>query len=479
MRDFVFLSPEAAALCQGVETRDVFAEHSTVIAGLALVGVDTISTWPQPSEIPWTHVDIPSWHATCVAASTSDACSSTWLQQFSAHFEQSLDGHCPGIPGNQLPARCHGRGQTLRPQKRCVVTPPKPARKGEESSFHSLLSLETKRWFQQLRRLQSLDQALKAGKMTAAAQDYRLGLWASIKAAKGFRPNFRDWWGSRAVQLQGSPCVLPLVIPGPVEARQMFLDLRENYRKFEAWNVRQRSRVLAEQYEHSRDQLYKELRDPSPEKVDVLVLRHDYVVLEVDGVTSQVHVDSPINFRGCSTWTLNGQPVEVEPVSLQCCVVRGAPSSDLEAAGLEQVQTLSSVADLISEFNNLWGPRWQKHASCAPEDWQRALDFAAAHLPSGSIALPPLTLPMWRQALKRFRQWVARGPDGFAAQDLQVLPDCLCNQLLDFLTALEAGEREWPAQWLLGFVHSLRKPNMQQGAQGYRPIVVLSVIYRC
>ena len=477
MRDFVFLSPEAASLCTWVETRDVFAEHSTVIAALAMEGVDSIRTWPQPSAIPWQHVDVRQWHASCTPVSADSPCSTKWVQQFSQHFEQSLDGHCTGIPGRCLPARCHGRGHTLRPKPASIVCPPKPSRPGEESAFHSLLSLETKRWFQQLRRLQSLDQSLKAGKMSAAAVDYRLGLWASIKSARGFHLGFCAWWHQRAVRLQGSPPSVPVSVPDAVCAHLLFLDFRENYRRFEAWNVRQRSRILSERYEGSKTMLYRDLREPGPGKVDVLVLRKELAVLEVDESTSQIHVDAPVDTRGSSLWTLDGQPVDVNVVSSQCCVVRGVSLSS--ATELEQVQTLSSVADLVSEFNAFWGPRWQRHADCAPEAWQRALDFAAAHLPTGDFELQPLTLHMWTKALKRFRPWAARGPDGFAAQDLKALPDCLSLQLVDFLNALETGEREWPAQWLLGFVHSLRKPNGLPGVQGYRPIVVLSVIYRC
>ena len=111
IRDFVFLSPEAASLLQWVETKDVFAEHSTVIAGLSLVGVETIRAWPQPAEIPWSHVDIQQWHDSCTAAALPDSCPTTWLQQFGQRFEHSLDGHCSGIPGGSLPAKCHGRGR--------------------------------------------------------------------------------------------------------------------------------------------------------------------------------------------------------------------------------------------------------------------------------------------------------------------------------------------------------------------------------
>ena len=478
LRDFVFLSPEAAALCRQVEVRDVFAEHSTVIAELALVGVDTIRSWPQPSEIPWSHVNIPQWQASCVPAPSPERCSTTWLQQFGKHIEESLDGHCQGIPGKCLPAKCHGRGQALRPRAANMVCPSKPSRPGEESATHSLLSLEVKRWFEQLRRLQSLHHSLKAGKQTASALEYRLQLWASIKSAKGFRPCFGAWWQARAVRLQGSPVELPITVPNVATAQLVFLDFRDNYRRFEAWNVRQRSRILQEQYLESKSKLYKDLRDPSPGKVDIMVLRHEHEILDVDESTSQVHVGAPVDTRGCSLWSINGQPANVEVLSQHCCAVSGAITLS-SATELEQVQTLSSVADLVSEFNALWGPRWQKHALSQPCDWQRVLDFAAAHLPVQKVDLPPLTIDMWRTALSRFRPWAARGPDGFAAQDLKALPDCLCSQLVGFLSAIEAGEHTWPAQWLLGFVHSLRKPNELQGAQGYRPIVVLSVIYRC
>jgi hypothetical protein len=63
-RDLVWLSPEAAALCQMVDVADVFAEHSTITVGLCIpTSNPRMLSWPKPSEIPWTEVDA-QWTST-------------------------------------------------------------------------------------------------------------------------------------------------------------------------------------------------------------------------------------------------------------------------------------------------------------------------------------------------------------------------------------------------------------------------------
>ena len=62
-RDYIWLSPEAAACCVQASVIEVFQEHSTLIAGFSLPGhaVSEI-TWPLPSEIPWPEVHVDDWH---------------------------------------------------------------------------------------------------------------------------------------------------------------------------------------------------------------------------------------------------------------------------------------------------------------------------------------------------------------------------------------------------------------------------------
>ncbi|CAE7241535.1 aquIMA [Symbiodinium microadriaticum] len=397
-----------------------------------------------------------------------------WKQQ---GFENSLNGYVTAAPAGQLPHRCYGRASRLSPDTPAQVFPPKPARPGDEAIHHDLLSLEVKRWYQQLRRLQSLDHAMQAGSQSHNAVEHRLGLWRSILGARGFRPGFQHWWLSRPVQLAGSPRDFPALLPCAAVCHLLFLDFRDNYRKFEAWNIRQRRAILAEQYAHNHNLLFRDLRDPKPEQVDTLELKRSYCVLAVDPPTCSVHLDSKIETRGCSQWQLDGCTVQVKVVAEDVCSITDCPALHADAE-LEQTVVLSSASDVQSEFENLWSQFWQRHADPTQVDWSRVTAFAEAYLPRGQLSLPPISLEQWRGALRRFKPQAARGPDGFARLDLLNMSDAHASQLLDFLTDIESGVRSWPEQWLVSLICCLKKPNDKQGSNGYRPICLLSCAYR-
>ena len=108
-RDFVFLSPEAAAAaCQAVRVTSDYQEHAAVCAGLAFEALQAVSqTWPLPGEINWNEVDV-------------EADSTSWYAHFAQNFDRSLNGHVMGVPGRQLPRHCYGRAKRLHPQRHNV-----------------------------------------------------------------------------------------------------------------------------------------------------------------------------------------------------------------------------------------------------------------------------------------------------------------------------------------------------------------------
>ncbi|CAE7670476.1 unnamed protein product [Symbiodinium sp. CCMP2592] len=338
---------------------------------------------------------------------------------------------------------------------------------------HDGLCTEVKRWFQQLRRLQSLTHALKAAKSEPAAVDYRLALWRSICRARGFCGGFSAWWAKRPTRLVGSPTMLPQTVPDSGTATCLFEDFRCNYRRLEAWHLQRRGQILSCKYDKSLSQLYCELREPAPEQVDTLTASRDYAILAVSD--KQVHLSSSLDLRGSSTWAVDGQPVEICEVDDVVCTlsVPACPGQELE-----QTQTLSSVPDIHAEFVSLWASRWQQHATLTAPEWQRFLAFAAAFLPRQVFSLPRISVEDRLRAVKRFRPRAARGPDGWAKADLLNMPPPRTQQLLDFLAKLEAGECSWPQQLVVGFICLLSKQNGRADAHGYRPICLYSIISR-
>ena len=478
-RDYIFVSPELAAhLCE-VCVREDFADHCTLIAGLKLeLGSQRLLSWPLPSDIPWNHVDLDSWRAAPVLEPAVIVDSSSWLASFAEQFEQSLSGHLRDRPNGTLPPRCTGRAKRLQPKVNEVpAVPPRPHRPGEEPLHHGLLSLETKRWYQQLRRLQSLCHALKAGKQTPAACEYRLQLWRAIVEAKGFVGGFGVWWQTRNCRHPQAPAQLRGGLPCFALAQLLFEDFRDNYRRLEAWSIQQRCRVLQDKYAQQRDLVYRDLRDAASSQVDFLVLNHCYTVVAVDSDSRAIHVDCPLDTRGHSSWLLDDCPCLVKEINGHDCVVT-APSPPEVDSELKQALVLTDISHIHDEFVSLWHPRWNQLASFSREAWERLVSFAKAHLPPGNFELPPITVGQWRQMIARFKPRAAKGPDGFAKADLVHMKDGQVLQLLGFLQEIEAGARPWPKQWLMGVICRLLKPNNKTDANGYRPICVYSIVYR-
>ena len=84
-RDFLYLSPEAAAAVMAVGVRHDFAEHAAVILTLSVpILVERAQRWPLSAEIPWDQVDTDAWHHEGDHHPVQGSMSSThWLNAFS------------------------------------------------------------------------------------------------------------------------------------------------------------------------------------------------------------------------------------------------------------------------------------------------------------------------------------------------------------------------------------------------------------
>ncbi|CAE7028137.1 unnamed protein product [Symbiodinium sp. CCMP2592] len=475
-RDFIWLSPEAASQCTQVLASEVFQEHTTLLAGFSLPQVPAAqTTWPLPAELPWSEVQLDAWHRSGNHHPVFSESSDLWLARFSKAVEHSLEGFVPSFPNGRPPSNTFGRGQRTQPQTNSSPQlSVRPSRPGEEALRHDGLGAEVRRWFQQLRRLQSLHHAVNAGNPSAGAVSYRLSLWRSILQARGFRHGFANWWCTRPVRLANSPGTLPVTLPTASLAQLLYEDFRANFRRLEDWHLRNRTKVLDAKYDRSLAQIYQDLRAPGPEQVTTLQVSREYAILAVEG--QQVHLDRPLDLRGTSSWAIDGEPTSIQSSEDDLCTLT-TPAS-LSGQELEQVQTLSSVADLCFEFKSLWAPRWQLHSAATPPDWQRFMDFVIAFLPQHRIELPDITPEVWTQAIHRFKPRAARGPDGWARADLLNLPRSRTTELINFLSEVEAAQRPWPRQMIVGFVCLLCKGNGRTDCQGYGPICLYSIIYR-
>ena len=479
--DYIWLSPEAVALCRGADTHHVFADHIVLEAKLQVPpSMVQVSTWPRPASIPWEEVEISAWHAMArpFVPGQEDVDPTCWFRHFSEHWESDLAPHISG-PAAHAPTQCMGRAARTEPAARAIAPSVlKASRPGEVVMANDLLGREVKRWFQQLRRLQNLRNALRAGKQSPQAEAYRASLWESILGAKGFTPNFSGWWPGRASQLQGSPCHLG-VLPDAGAAQMIFDDFLCNYRRLERWHLKRRTDILQAKYAESSKTLFSSLRPEKPPPLESLVVRSCFEVLATDRQGHQIHLDDGPDLRGTSCFSVEGELIKLQRLDGALCKVEAEDMRLLEAGTvIEQEQFLTEPDQVFHEFINLWQPRWNQHSDLQPGHWERILNFTRFLPPVASFDFPRVSAEQWQQALRKLKVSAARGPDAYARTDLLNLAPCLTQQLLDFLYAIEEGHISWPQQLLQGFICVINKMNNKPGADGYRPICLLSVIYR-
>ena len=295
--DFVWVSPELVPYLHQVQAWDLFSDHSVIGAELHLpLASFSQNTWYMPSFVPWSQVNFDSWHGSNHASIPipPDADPTETFADFSRRYEASFEGHV-STPDERLPPACHGRGQTQVPQAREAVFPTlRPSRPGEVSQPTDFLGRTAQRWFLQLRRLQSMRHALRAGKMTEDAILYRLELWKAIQRAPGFGTGFTSWWRHRPVQLQGSPEELLWWVPGLAMCERIFDDYQVNYKKLEGWHVRHRQSLLEVTLQTQRSRIFKLTRPEGKSSLSHLEDTKEVTVLAQSDNGDQLHVSEPL-----------------------------------------------------------------------------------------------------------------------------------------------------------------------------------------
>ena len=331
-RDLIYASPEALSLIQGISISEDFAEHATLAATLAVPKqLLRLQRWPRPQHIPWDQVDAawtPSAPATPPGSGSSATYATLWTQ-----LEASLDGHISSQPGRSLTRGQQGRAKRVTPHPATFQQSfARPSRQGEVRLHSDLTGRSVQQWFRQLRRLQSMKQALSANSSTPQAQIYRAELWTAICHAKGFRSGRPTWWEyHRAHGRHLANFAWPSCIPSSVMMDCIFEAFKECFARFEAWHLRQRSRCLQTKHDQTMKSLFQELKPPAREQASLLIVGSQHEVQgRPDGPT--LHPASP--GTGTCLWSIGSTsslpsaslPEDLQPgQTLTCTQVLSGP----------------------------------------------------------------------------------------------------------------------------------------------------------
>ena len=474
--DQLWVSPELAAYLVEVHTlEEIFSEHDPLYATFRLpTGHLHQWHWPQPTCFPWTSippglscpVDFPAmdfWQDSTKA-----------FASWSSAVEHSIADHCAAhdvcLPRGHL-----GRGQTIHPHKRPIqLCPIASGRHGDDVPQSGLLNRSVHQWFKQLRRLQAYVQRSRAPQFGGSVQVDQLFTWKKILHAPGFRRSFSSWWPSRLVQLQGSPTCIPPFPPDGPTAEAIYMDFRANYRRYEQWQFSRRKSLLqAQAHDHCKI-LYKQLKQADFSPPEWFTLHFETLIATVHDCDAEL-VD-PLTLPVTASWTLQGSPVHLEILE----PTRVRLTSDLIPVPGQLLRGTLRVSDFSSmeaALDATWQPIWNRHLETTPERWSRATAFMNAYLPAYPFDTVQWTGNKVDGILQKYKKHTATGPDGWSRMDLAHLPSDQHQQIAQLFDMLQHG-LPWPEQLVVGFLCPVRKICEAERPTDYRPIILMSMVYR-
>eukprot|EP00438_Fugacium_kawagutii_P031197 Skav220792 [mRNA] locus=scaffold150:45636:49403:- [translate_table: standard] len=318
--------------------------------------------------------------------------------------------------------------------------------------------------------------ALRAGKQTVDAQLYRVSLWRAIRTARGFEDGWDVWWRNRPTRLAGLPLDFPAEVPALPLCEAVFDDFQQNYRRFEAWHLRQRHKLLKLTFQEKRTRVFGALKTSTRTGLHYLVRTHHTTVRSVAADGSTLTLDEVPELRLPATLCVGALQIFLESTDVSCIPLD--PDWLVQAPQAAQIrQHCVTPVAIQDELCRFWSPRWWKDHLPPEQAWDQIVQFAQAYLPSRQMSYKPISGEAWDAITTKFTAKAARGPDGYDRLDLQYMPACFRDELLSILHASEAAA-VWPQQLRPGFVQALPKREGACEADTHRPIIVYSVLYR-
>ena len=476
-KDFVWISPELQPFFKGVETAEVYMDHTVLCAHFRPFGAPTkMPVWRKPSEIDWTKINtpIPSYDFTLEVENCD-----LHIQKISEEFEHRVDKVLQKQNQN-LHHRQKGRSQT-RDTIQILEhgSPITPSRHGEKVPLFHGHSLQHKQWFQQVRRLQSLVRLCsKSGPYSIGQEIHMKREWRAILQSSGFPGGFPKWWRQTSFRTVGSPVSLPWDIPEVSVLIAIATSFDCAFQHMEQLLIRQLTQKAQEHRIADPNKIFSDVRKP---RISPITMLDDSIRVAAE-IASKEHgtitLQKPVSFDASRPAFLdNGQVLTFTQTD----------STHLHTDNLENVPDLfvirqdhfeADLQNLFHRFGEEWKSRWDRHLDVPCDHWEPICDVFKTLVPKGDpLPYEPITLQQWNSTLKGKKRRAATGPDGWARQDLLQLPEDLTLSLIQMLHDIELG-KPWPQSVVTGIVYSLEKVENAAKINQYRPITIFSLIYR-
>ena len=477
--DCVWISKELVGMLESVHTDDTFfPDHSVVYGHFRFPDNNRpMPVWRKPLQIDWNAVGpLPDTDPSSPAPMAGDDC----IRPVFAALESMVDDHLRKAGKSGLLQAQKGRCCTTHPTfKRQTHTPLKRSRPSEvQISFLGEHFVHAK-WCRQLRRLQSLMHLNQSSKPPGELQVQRQQLWISIRNAPGFPKGFPYAWKHRSARLPGSPDTLPVKAPDTDVGSIIYHSFLADFKALEKALIAARvAQAKATRASPNLSACFRDLRRPQALPVQTLACKLKTSV-------QAVH-DDGIKIEYAQSELVTDQPI-YGPLGLLSVekhdpgVIALTHDQELQEGDcLYQPTFKGCVEDIFQAFHDLWDPMWNKHLHAAPEQWVPFLENALPCIPTPdrSLVLSPISVDEWLAAVRRRKKTSAIGRDGVSRLDLLHMPRPLVAQLVSTLNDIESGDKTWPSSVLCGLITSIEKHEKASSPGDYRPITVLSQVYR-
>ena len=477
-RDFMFISHHLVHLFQGlVIDLHSWTDHASIVASFDGSGNNMVRfPWFIPNQFDWREAGAlaPSTQVSFDEPSDpSEQYQSLW-KSFEQRFQHALEQK-----GKVLPVHSRGRASRFEPTEiRGTPASVKHGRNGECVPKFFGCSFLHCHWFRQLRRLQSFLRVVSHASddvLTAAKLEHRRLLWAAIRRAPGFAPDFPQWWNER-IRLGNEPCFIPVEPPEFETANAIFAAVEWETRQLESRLNKERKSRRRSLVGSGLAKLYASVRRDAPAAVDVLLEPLKTKVVDVCQLDCAVEIDPPCEWKPDAPIRIQGQIVDTHMITsdkIYLTDVSGISTGDL----VTQFKCTGSLPDIFIAFREQWAARWNRHQDVPLSHWENLLNFAKDKLHGVACESLCITTPLLRATAKAKKSRSAVGLDGVRRTDVLAMDS---NQLSSIVNLFRRAHCDgtWPRQVLQGSVASLAKKPDPCGVGDFRPITVFSFVYR-
>jgi hypothetical protein len=142
----------------------------------------------------------------------------------------------------------------------------------------------------------------------------------------------------------------------------------------------------------------------------------------------------------------------------------------------------ADTSSMLAEAVRIWTPIFRKSSQADWETFRSRFKIEIDSITRPELDMPSLTGEDFRCRFRQLKAFSAPGTDGRTANELKVLPLCICDLIADFWNEFFlVPDAEWPVALTAAACYLIPKPNQVGHAQvkDLRPINVLPLIYRC